>query len=45
MIVKLMDLKDDRSFRLNMNYFNYCTGLTAQDPSLRVGYKTAFELD
>jgi carbamoyltransferase len=25
---KLMDLKDDGSFRLNMEYFNYCAGLT-----------------
>ncbi len=24
----LLDLKDDGSFRLNMNYFNYATGLT-----------------
>ncbi|MEO5333660.1 MAG: carbamoyltransferase [Magnetococcus sp. YQC-5] len=24
----LMDLKEDGSFRLNMDYFNYCTGLT-----------------
>ncbi len=24
----LLDLKDDGSFRLNMEYFNYCTGLT-----------------
>jgi len=24
----LMDLKPDGSFRLNMDYFNYCTGLT-----------------
>ncbi len=24
----LIDIKDDGSFRLNMNYFNYCTGLT-----------------
>lgn len=24
----LIDLKDDGSFRLNMRYFNYCTGLT-----------------
>ena len=24
----LMDLKDDGSFRLDMSYFNYCTGLT-----------------
>ena len=27
-INKLMDLKDDGSFRLNMKYFNYATGLT-----------------
>ncbi len=25
---RLMDLKGDGSFRLNMNYFNYCQGLT-----------------
>lgn len=25
---ELMDLKEDASFRLNMDYFNYCTGLT-----------------
>ncbi len=25
---ELIDLKDDGSFRLNMNYFNYATGLT-----------------
>lgn len=24
----LLDLKDDGTFRLNMDYFNYCTGLT-----------------
>jgi carbamoyltransferase len=24
----IVDLKDDGSFRLNMNYFNYCQGLT-----------------
>lgn len=24
----LMDLKEDGSFKLNMDYFNYCTGLT-----------------
>ena len=28
MIENLMDLKDDGSYRLNMEYFNYCTGLT-----------------
>ncbi|MGB5218855.1 MAG: carbamoyltransferase [Smithella sp.] len=25
---KILDLKDDGSFRLDMQYFNYCTGLT-----------------
>lgn len=25
---KLMDLKDDGSFRLDLSYFNYCSGLT-----------------
>ena len=25
---KLIDIKDDGSFRLNMKYFNYCAGLT-----------------
>ncbi len=25
---KLVDIKDDGSFRLNMDYFNYCTGFT-----------------
>ena len=25
---KLLDLKDDGTFRLDMRYFNYCTGLT-----------------
>ncbi len=28
MLEKLMDLKPDGSFRLDMQYFNYCTGLT-----------------
>jgi carbamoyltransferase len=28
MLENIMDLKDDGSFRLNMEYFNYCTGLT-----------------
>ena len=28
MLQKLVDLKADGSFRLNMEYFNYCTGLT-----------------
>ncbi len=25
---KLIDLKDDGSFRMDMSYFNYCQGLT-----------------
>ena len=25
---KLIDIKDDGSFRLNLDYFDYCTGLT-----------------
>ena len=25
---KLIDIKDDGTFRLNLSYFNYCTGLT-----------------
>ena len=28
MLRKLMDLKEDGSFRLDMSYFNYCQGLT-----------------
>ena len=27
-LTELMDLKEDGSFRLNMEYFNYCTGFT-----------------
>jgi carbamoyltransferase len=27
-LTKLMDLREDGSFRLNMDYFNYCQGLT-----------------
>jgi carbamoyltransferase len=27
-LTKLIDLKEDGSYRLNMNYFNYCVGLT-----------------
>ena len=27
-IKKLIDIKDDGSFRLNQKYFNYATGLT-----------------
>jgi len=27
-LTELMDLKEDGSFRLNMDYFNYCTGFT-----------------
>ena len=28
MLEHLVDLKEDGSFRLNLEYFNYCTGLT-----------------
>lgn len=28
----LIDIKDDGSFRLNMQYFNYCAGLTMTSP-------------
>ncbi|MEM7356165.1 MAG: carbamoyltransferase [Acidobacteriota bacterium] len=28
----LVDLKDDGSFRLDLSYFNYCTGLTMTNP-------------
>jgi carbamoyltransferase len=28
----LIDLKDDGTFRLDLNYFNYCTGLTMTSP-------------
>ena len=30
---KLIDLKDDGSFRLDMDYFDYCHGLTMTSPS------------
>ena len=30
---KLVDLKDDGSFRLDQSYFNYCTGLTMTSPA------------
>ena len=30
----LLDLKPDGTFRLNMDYFNYCTGLTMTGESL-----------
>jgi carbamoyltransferase len=33
-IEKLMDLKSDGSFRLNMDYFNYATGLTMTNKKL-----------
>jgi len=29
---KLLDLKDDGSFRMDMSYFNYCQGLTMTGP-------------
>ena len=32
---KLIDLKDDGTFRLDMQYFNYCTGLTMTNREVR----------
>ena len=38
---KSIDLKDDGSFRLNMKYFNYATGLTMTIKNLIIfGQKT-----
>jgi carbamoyltransferase len=31
---KLLDLKDDGSFRMDMSYFNYCQGLTMTGPKM-----------
>lgn len=31
---KLLDLKEDGSFRMEMSYFNYCQGLTMTSPKL-----------
>ena len=31
---KLLDLKEDGSFRMDMSYFNYCQGLTMTSPKL-----------
>ena len=31
---KLMDLREDGSFRMDMQYFNYCQGLTMTSPEL-----------
>ncbi len=33
MLEKLIDLKDDGSFRLDMKFFNYCQGLTMTSPA------------
>lgn len=34
MIDKLLDLKEDGSFRMDMSYFNYCQGLTMTSPKM-----------
>ena len=46
-IDKLLDLKDDGSFRLNMKYFNYTTGLTMTNKqfSKLFGYPVRDEKD
>ena len=36
---KLIDLKDDGSFRMDMSYFNYCQGMTMTSPK----FDTLFE--
>jgi carbamoyltransferase len=33
-LTELMDLKDDGSFRMNMDYFDYCAGLRMTSPKL-----------
>ena len=34
MLEKLIDLKEDGSFRMDMSYFNYCQGLTMTSPKM-----------
>ncbi len=34
MLDKLLDLKEDGSFRMDMSYFNYCQGLTMTSPEM-----------
>ncbi len=34
MMEKLIDLKEDGSFRMDMSYFNYCQGLTMTSPKM-----------
>ena len=36
---KILDLKDDGSFRLNMQYFNYCTGSDNDQRALRCAFR------
>ncbi len=36
---KIIDLKDDGSFRLDMSYFNYCQGLTMTSPAFHRLFK------
>ena len=38
---KLIDLKDDGTFRLNMEYFDYCTGLTMTSERVRSAVRRA----
>ena len=37
----LIDIKDDGSFRLNLDYFDYCTGLTMTNEQLRRAVRRA----
>ena len=37
----LIDVKDDGSFRLNLDYFDYCTGLTMTNEQVRRAVRRA----
>ena len=38
----LVDLKSDGSFRLDMSYFNYCTGLTMINSKFEICFRIAY---
>ena len=38
---KLLDLKEDGSFRMDMSYFNYCQGLTMTNAQVRRAVRRA----
>ena len=41
---KLIDLKDDGSFKLNMDYFNYATGLTMTNKNFLIFLANQLEI-